>query len=284
MIENILVPVDGSEDANKAIEFAVDMAKQNDATIHLFHVVKPAHVPTSVKTQINWQPYIEHAQEVGNQILAAAKYEAEKKGVNRVETAMTKGDPAEEIINYTKDHHFDMVVMGGRGTGSPKAPGLGNVSSKVSHGIDQTCTIVRKRLLDDKKLLVVDDEPDILDALEELLPMCDVVRASSFDEAKTLLETQDFDMAILDIMGVDGYRLLEIANEQKVIAIMLTANALSVEDTFKSFKKGAASYVPKDEMVNITTFLEDILEAKEKGKHSWWRWFERLGSYYEKRF
>jgi len=278
MIENILVPVDGSEDANKAIEFAVDMAKQNDATIHLFHVVKPAHVPTSVKTQINWQPYIEHAQEVGNQILAAAKYEAEKKGVNRVETAMTKGDPAEEIINYTKDHHFDMVVMGGRGTGSPKAPGLGNVSSKVSHGIDQTCTIVRKRLLDDKKLLVVDDEPDILDALEELLPMCDVVRASSFDEA------QDFDMAILDIMGVDGYRLLEIANEQKVIAIMLTANALSVEDTFKSFKKGAASYVPKDEMVNITTFLEDILEAKEKGKHSWWRWFERLGSYYEKRF
>jgi hypothetical protein len=65
---------------------------------------------------------------------------------------------------------------------------------------------------------------------------------------------------------------------------MLTANALSVEDTFKSFKKGAASYVPKDEMVNITTFLEDILEAKEKGKHSWWRWFERLGSYYEKRF
>ncbi len=114
--------------------------------------------------------------------------------------------------------------------------------------------------------------------------MCDVVRASSFGEAKTLLETRDFDMAILDIMGVDGYRLLEIANEQKVIAIMLTANALSVADTFKSFKKGAASYVPKDEMANITTFLEDILEAKEKGKHFWWRWFERLGSYYERHF
>ncbi|MBC8176119.1 MAG: response regulator [Deltaproteobacteria bacterium] len=124
----------------------------------------------------------------------------------------------------------------------------------------------------------------MLDTLEELLPMCDVVRASSFGEAKTLLETRDFDMAILDIMGVDGYRLLEIANEQKVIAIMLTANALSVADTFKSFKKGAASYVPKDEMANITTFLEDILEAKEKGKHFWWRWFERLGSYYERHF
>ena len=284
MIKKILIPVDGSEDASKAIEFALETAKQNAAAIHFLHVVKPAHLPTSVKRKINWQPYIDHTREFGNQILISAKDEAEKKGVKHVETIMTEGDPAEEIIRFIKDRHFDMVVIGARGIGSPKTPGLGSVSSKVSHGVDQTCTIVRKRLLDDKKLLVVDDEPDILDALEELLPMCDVVRASSFDEAKTLLETRDFDMAILDIMGVDGYRLLEIANENKVIAIMLTANALSVEDTFKSFKKGAASYVPKDEMVNITTFLEDILEAKEKGKHFWWRWFERLGSYYEKRF
>ena len=65
---------------------------------------------------------------------------------------------------------------------------------------------------------------------------------------------------------------------------MLTAHALSVEDTVKSYKDGAASYVPKDEMANITDFLEDILEAKEKGKHFWSRWFERLGSYYEKNF
>lgn len=141
-----------------------------------------------------------------------------------------------------------------------------------------------KNYLDGKRILIVDDEPDILGSLEELLSMCEVVKASTFEEAKEQLKNHFFDMAILDIMGVDGYRLLEIANEQKVIAIMLTANALSVEDTFKSFKKGAASYVPKDEMVNITTFLEDILEAKEKGKHFWWRWFERLGSYYEKHF
>jgi nucleotide-binding universal stress UspA family protein len=40
MIKNILVPVDGSAHANKAIEFAVDMAIQNNATIHLLHVVE----------------------------------------------------------------------------------------------------------------------------------------------------------------------------------------------------------------------------------------------------
>ena len=141
-----------------------------------------------------------------------------------------------------------------------------------------------KSLLDGKRILTVDDEPDVLESLEELLPMCDVVKASSFNEAKELLESQYFDMAILDIMGVDGYELLEIAREKKVIAVMLTAHALSVEDTVKSYKEGAASYVPKDEMANITAFLEDILEAKEKGQNFWWRCLNRLGTYYEKKF
>ena len=142
----------------------------------------------------------------------------------------------------------------------------------------------QKTLLDGKKILIVDDEPDILDTLEGLLPQCDVSRASSFAEAERLLEEEHFDIAILDIMGVAGFKLLEIANKKKTMAVMLTAHALSPENTVKSFREGAASYVPKDEMGNITTFLNDILEAKEKGKSPWWRWLDRLGSYFEKRF
>ena len=142
----------------------------------------------------------------------------------------------------------------------------------------------KKDLLDGKKILIVDDEPDVLDTLEELLPMCEVSKATNFDEAKELLETQYFDMAILDIMGVDGYKLLEIAKGRDIIAIMLTAHALSPENTVKSYKEGAASYIPKEEMANITTYLNDILEAKEKGKNLWWRWFDRFASFYEKKF
>ena len=141
-----------------------------------------------------------------------------------------------------------------------------------------------KGLLDGKTILIVDDEPDVLDSLEGLLPMCSVVKATSFDEGKRLLETQIVDIAILDIMGVDGYELLRIADEKNVIAVMLTAHALSVEGTVKSFKEGAASYVPKDEMQNIQIFLTDILEAKEKGKHFWWRWLQRFDPIYIKRF
>jgi len=139
-------------------------------------------------------------------------------------------------------------------------------------------------LLNNKRILIVDDEPDVLDTLAELLPMCDVVKASSFEEAEDLLKTQYFDMTILDIMGVDGYKLLEIANERDVIAVMLTAHALSPEDTVKSYKEGAASYVPKEEMANITTYLGDILEAKEAGKSFWWRWLDRFAAYYDKKF
>ena len=135
-----------------------------------------------------------------------------------------------------------------------------------------------------KRLLIVDDEPDILETLEELLPMCDVVKASSFEEAKDLLEVQYFDIAVLDIMGVDGYKLLEIANKRKVMAVMLTAHALSPEETIKSYKEGAAYYVPKEKMSEITTYLNDILEAKEQGKNFWSRWLDRFALYYNERF
>ena len=138
--------------------------------------------------------------------------------------------------------------------------------------------------LEGKKILIVDDEPDVLETLEDLLSMCDVTKASNFEEAKNLLDFEYFDLAILDIMGVDGFELLEIARERDVIAVMLTAHALSPENIVKSYKEGAASYLPKEEMANIATFLEEILEAKEKGKHFWSRWLDRWGGYYDRKF
>jgi DNA-binding NtrC family response regulator len=140
-------------------------------------------------------------------------------------------------------------------------------------------------LLDGKKILAVDDEPDILKVLEELLSMCEVVTASTFQEAKDLLESQDFDIAILDIMGVDGYGLLDIANKKNIPVVMLTAHAFTPDNLVKSIKKGAASYIPKEELSNITTFLNDVLEAKKKGETTWGPWQERLPtSYFEKRW
>lgn len=139
-------------------------------------------------------------------------------------------------------------------------------------------------VLDHKKILIVDDELDVLETLEPLLPMCKVTKANTFDEAKDLLEAQHFDLAILDIMGVDGYRLLEMAGRRKVPAVMLTAHALSPEDTMKSFKEGAAFYIPKDKMADIVTYLNDVLEAVEKRRRTWTHWLERFAEYYDDKF
>ena len=128
-----------------------------------------------------------------------------------------------------------------------------------------------------KKVLIVDDEKDVLDALTELLDMCKVDTASSFDEAKGLLERDDYDVVILDIMGVKGFDLLEIAKKRGIPALMLTAHALTEESLKKSAEEGAAYFVPKDEMREIVTFVADVIEAKEKNKNPWVRWFQRLG-------
>lgn len=140
------------------------------------------------------------------------------------------------------------------------------------------------KILKGKLVLIVDDEKDILTLLTELLGMCRIDTASSFEEAKELLESNEYDIAVLDIMGVKGYELLKIANEHHIPALMLTAHALSKEDLKKSAEEGASYYVPKDEINKIDVFVADVLEAKEKEKNPWVRWFERLGSFFDKKF
>ena len=141
-----------------------------------------------------------------------------------------------------------------------------------------------KKVISGKKILIVDDEMDVLDALTDLLDMCKVDRASSFEEGKRLLESDAYDIAILDIMGVKGFELLEIAKKQDIPALMLTAHALSEENLKQSAENGASYYAPKDEMSNIAVFVADVIEAKEKKKNAWTKWFERLGGFYDRKF
>jgi len=140
-------------------------------------------------------------------------------------------------------------------------------------------------LLQGKKVLVVDDEPDVLDVLGEILDMCEVTKAATFEEARELLEKQRFDLAILDIMGVDGYKLLNIAKRRNITAVMLTANALSPENLVRSIKGGADSYLPKEEMSHITTFLIDILKSQRQGESPWESWRRQMtSSYFDKKW
>jgi DNA-binding NtrC family response regulator len=138
--------------------------------------------------------------------------------------------------------------------------------------------------LRDKRILLVDDEPDILETLKGILEMCVVDTAPDFETALGLIEEHPYDAAVLDIMGVRGYDLLAITDKKGIPTLMLTAHALSPENLVKSLKDGALAYVPKDSIGDIATFLQDILEPGEKGRRGLGRWFSRLETFFEEKF
>ncbi|MFC1862733.1 response regulator [Thermodesulfobacteriota bacterium] len=141
-----------------------------------------------------------------------------------------------------------------------------------------------EKVIRGKYVLIVDDEKDVLDTLTELLDMCRLDTALSFEEAKKLLEENKYDLAVLDIMGVNGYELLNIANSRKIPALMLTAHALSSDNLKRSAEEGAAYYAPKEKIEDIATFMADVFESIDAGKSPWEKLFDRLGGFYDKQF
>ena len=140
------------------------------------------------------------------------------------------------------------------------------------------------KIITGKRLLIVDDEPDIVGVLVELLEKCKIDTAISFEEGKRLLNDNDYDVAILDIMGVSGFELLEVAKKKKIPALMLTAHALTEENLVKSAEEGACYYAPKDRISEIPLFVADIIEAVEKKKSIWDKCLNRLSSFYDDKF
>jgi len=136
--------------------------------------------------------------------------------------------------------------------------------------------------LKDKVVLVVDDEPDVLETVAEQLDMCLVHKAGDYDTALQYLLSYTYDIVILDIMGVRGFELLKNAVSRGFPTVMLTAHALSPESLKKSIKLGAVSFLPKEKMTELTSFLEDVVF--ERGKPVWQKLFDRLGNYFNRRF
>jgi DNA-binding NtrC family response regulator len=135
-----------------------------------------------------------------------------------------------------------------------------------------------------KRILAVDDEPDVLETVVEFLDMCTVETATDFESAKQLLTNNQYDAAILDIMGVNGYDLLNIAESKGIPALMLTAHALTPAHLEKSIGNGAYCYLPKERMIDITTYLSDVLVAKEDNRGASRAWFERLAPDFERQW
>ncbi len=140
-----------------------------------------------------------------------------------------------------------------------------------------------KSPLEQKSILVVDDEPDVLDTIGDILNMCRLQKAGDFNTALGYILNNTYDFVILDIQGVNGFELLEKSVLRGFPTIMLTAHAATPEALKKSIKLGASCFLPKEYMADLQEILEDILLGR--GERFWWlKSLEKTSSYFDKRF
>ena len=133
-------------------------------------------------------------------------------------------------------------------------------------------------ILKEKHILAVDDEPDVLEVVSDELDLCRVTTAKDFATASKLMEEGRFDLVILDIMGVRGFDLLDIATAKKMPAVMLTAHAMTPESLQEAVNRGAVSFLPKEELHRLSELTAEILELVGQGQTHWSRLAGRLGS------
>ena len=138
-------------------------------------------------------------------------------------------------------------------------------------------------ILNGKKILTVDDEPDVLNVLEEEIVgscrNCKIEKATTYEAAVKKLESHSYDVVILDIMGVRGFDLLDLAVSRHMKVAMLTSHALNPEALKRSYEMKARAYLPKDKLGEIVPFLEDVLTYEFLP--GWKVLFKKLGGFFE---
>lgn len=135
MIRKILVPLDGSEHAGKALDIAVDLAEKYSAEVVLLSVVPytdlvlVSMVPSSVREE----PYLIKLRDYYEEVLSKALRKTKKIKPNlKVSTKLTEGKQADKIVETAKEGRFDIIVMGSRGMSGIKEFLLGSVSHRVA--------------------------------------------------------------------------------------------------------------------------------------------------------
>ncbi len=131
--------------------------------------------------------------------------------------------------------------------------------------------MAKSEVLNEKLVLAVDDEEDVLEIIEEEITEaanCTLHKATTFERAQQHLVSYTYDLVILDIMGVRGFDLLQIANHAGFPVVMLTAHAFTPEALKKSIELGARAYLPKEKLGSLVPFLEDVLRLNY---HSVWQ-------------
>ena len=150
-ITKILVAIDGSDHAWKALDLAIEIAKGRQAQLIALHVVDFEPLPDALRefARVEHIPLDEERARyhsslgVGDALAQRAARVAREKGLTAVTPRSAEGRPANTILEVAKDENVDMIVLGSRGLSEPKALFLGSVSHKVANLAECTCVTVK---------------------------------------------------------------------------------------------------------------------------------------------
>ncbi len=145
MISQILVAVDGSSHADRAVDFAAELATRFDARLTIMNVVPfVSTVPLALGSYAELEGLYAESRDVledaGEQIVDAAAQRAGKAGAMNIETRVEFGSPAGSVCDVAEAINADVVVLGRRGLGDFGGLFLGSVTHKVAHSAE--CTVV----------------------------------------------------------------------------------------------------------------------------------------------
>jgi nucleotide-binding universal stress UspA family protein len=149
-ISKILVPLDGSEHSDRALDYALDLAEKYLAEIVLLSVAQPVVVTgPMLLTQPMMPPesiaiYVKDIEAAHEKILSEAFKKAKENRPNlTISKKLVNGRPADEIVQFAKIENFDLIVMGSRGIGGIKEFFLGSVSDRVADQANCPVLIVK---------------------------------------------------------------------------------------------------------------------------------------------
>jgi len=140
MFKKILVGYDGSEGAKKALRMAVDITKCYGAELHSISVEEdlPHYAATVGEVQeakAEKNGYFEN-------LVEEAKEMAAKEGV-MLHTKVIAGHEVKTIVDYAKDHHFDLVVIGFMGHSKIYDRVWGSTSQNIARLVPCTVMVVK---------------------------------------------------------------------------------------------------------------------------------------------
>ncbi|MEM4446871.1 MAG: universal stress protein [Candidatus Jordarchaeales archaeon] len=132
LYKKILVPVDGSEHAERALERAISLAKTYNSQIILLNVVKTEELEVVKQySEASYGLVKSYLEQAASKILEEAEKLTKKKGIEDVVKKITYGDPAEKIVEEANNENVDLIVIGTRGLTGVKRVVLGSTTQKV---------------------------------------------------------------------------------------------------------------------------------------------------------